>query len=69
MEELIDKIQDSTNQRWEIIEATIEVTMDLIEQHIVQSTRFHTMIQVFMVTLYKDMQVLEYNKSMHVVSL
>jgi hypothetical protein len=33
MEELIDKIQENTNQRWEITEEAIKLTMELLEQH------------------------------------
>jgi hypothetical protein len=43
--------------------------MDLIEQHLIQPTKVHTMIQAFMATLSKDMQTLDDNIAMHTTSL
>jgi hypothetical protein len=43
--------------------------MDLIEQHLIQPTKVHTMIQVFMATLAKDMKTLNDNTTMHEASL
>jgi hypothetical protein len=69
MEELVDKVQDSTNHRRKVTESATKVTIDLIEKHIIQPTRVHTMIQAFMATLSKDMQVIEDNIAMHVATL
>jgi hypothetical protein len=69
MEELVDKIQDNTSHRWEVTESTTKVTMDLIEQHLIQPTKVHTMVQAFMATLSKDMQTLDDNIAMHTTTL
>ena len=39
--------------------------MDLIEQHLIQLTKVHTMVQAFMTTLEKDMHTLNDNLEMH----
>jgi hypothetical protein len=69
MEQLIEKVQQSTSHRREVIESTSKVTMDLIEQHLIQPTKVHTMIQGFMATLEKDMQNLNDNTTMHEATL
>jgi hypothetical protein len=43
MEELVDKVQDSTSHRRFVTEATTIVTKDLIEQHLIQLKNVHTM--------------------------
>jgi hypothetical protein len=43
--------------------------MDLIEQHLIQPTKVHTMIQAFMAMLSKDMQTLKDNTTMHTTTL
>jgi hypothetical protein len=53
----------------EITESTTKVTMDLIEKHLIQPTKVHTMIQAFMATLEKDMQTLNDNTTMHEATL
>jgi hypothetical protein len=40
-----------------------------MENHIIQPTQFHTMIQAFMDTSSKDMWVIEDNVVMHTVAL
>jgi hypothetical protein len=69
MEELVDKIQDNTSHRREVTESTTTVTMDLIEKHLIQPTKVHTMIQAFMAMLSKDIQTLKDNTTMHATSL
>jgi hypothetical protein len=44
MEELVDKVQDSMSRRRGVTEAATTVTMDLIEHHLIQSTKVHTMV-------------------------
>jgi hypothetical protein len=50
-------------------EATTTVTMDLIEQHLIQPTKVHTMVQAFMATLSKYMQTLDDNVAMHTTTI
>jgi hypothetical protein len=69
MEELVDKIQDNTSQDEKSPKSTTTVMMDLIEQHLIQPTKVHTMIKAFMATLSKDMQTLKDNMTMHATSL
>jgi hypothetical protein len=69
MEELVDKVQDNTNHRRSVIEATTTITTDLIEKHLLQPIKLHTMIQAFMETLLKDMSTLEDNIAMHNATL
>jgi hypothetical protein len=45
------------------------VTTDLIEQHLIQPTKVHTMVQAFMATLSKDMQTLDDNVAMHTTTI
>jgi hypothetical protein len=59
----------NTSHRKEVIELATKVTMDLIEQHLIQPTKFHTMIQEFMATFSKDMQTLKDNMTMHTTAL
>jgi hypothetical protein len=58
-EELVEKVHNNTNQRREVVEATTTVSTDLIDQHLLQPVKLHTMIQAFMTTLAKDMSTLE----------
>jgi hypothetical protein len=69
MEQLLEKIQQSTNHRQEVTEAATKVTIELMEQHLVQPTKVHTMIQAFMATLVKDMRTLNENTTSHEVAL
>jgi hypothetical protein len=68
-EELVDKVHDNTNQRREVVEATTTITTDLIDQHLLQPVKLHTMIQAFMTTLAKDMSTLEDSVAMNNASL
>jgi hypothetical protein len=43
--------------------------MDLIEQHLIQPTKVHTMVQAFMTTLEKYMQTLDDNVVMHMSTI
>jgi 2C-methyl-D-erythritol 2,4-cyclodiphosphate synthase len=58
-EELVDKVHNNTNQRREVVEATTTISTDLIDQHLLQPVKLHTMIHAFMTTLAKDMSTLE----------
>jgi hypothetical protein len=69
MEELVDKVQDNTSHRRGVTEVATTVTMDLIEQHLIQPTKVHTMVQAFMTTLSKDMQTLDDNMVMHTTTI
>jgi hypothetical protein len=63
------KIQQRTSQRLEVTEATTKVTIKLMEQHLVQPSKVHTMIQAFMATLEKDMKTLTNNSTSHEAAL
>jgi len=65
MEELVDKVQDNTNHIILVVETTTTITTDMIEQHLLQPIKLHTMIQAFMATLLKYMSNLKDNKAMH----
>jgi len=69
MEEFVDKVQDNTSHTREVIESATIVTMDIIEQNLIQPTKVHTMIQSFMDTLSKDMQTLDDNVAMHMTTI
>jgi hypothetical protein len=58
-EELVNAIQDNTSRRRQIVEATTFVSTDLIDQHLLQSVKLHTMIQDYMTRLEKDMSTLD----------
>jgi hypothetical protein len=58
MEHLLEKIQQNINQRWERVEATTKVTIELMEEHLIQPAKVQTMIQAFMATLTRDMKTL-----------
>jgi hypothetical protein len=68
MEELFDKVKDNTSHRWEVNKITTIVKTNLIEQHLIQPTKVHTMVQAFMATLSKDMQTLDGNVAMHITT-
>jgi hypothetical protein len=68
-EELVDKVHDNTNQRKSVVEASTTVSTELIEQHLLQPIKLHTMIQAFMVTLLKDMGTIEDSVAMKNVAL
>jgi HD superfamily phosphohydrolase YqeK len=65
MEELVDKVQDSINHKRLVVETTTTITTNMIEQHLLQPVKLHTMIQAFMETLLKDMSNLEDSIDMH----
>lgn len=69
MEELVDKVQYSTSCKLGVTEATTTITTNLIEQHLIQPTKVHTMVQAFMATLSKDMQTLDDNVAMHTTTI
>jgi hypothetical protein len=68
-EELVDKVHDNTNQRREMVEVATTITTDLIDQHLLQPVKLHTMIQAFMTTLKKDMSTLEDSMAMNNATL
>jgi hypothetical protein len=61
IEELVNAVHDSTNQRKEVVEETTFVSTYLIDQHLLQPVKLHTMVQAFMTRLEKDMGTLEDN--------
>ena len=69
MDELVDQVHDNTDHRWEIIAVATKVTMNLMEYHLIQSTKVHTMVQAFMTTLAKNMQTLKDNMEMHMTTI
>jgi hypothetical protein len=69
MEKLVKKIQQHINQRLEKDEATMKVTIGLMEEHLIQPTKVKTMIQAFMATLVRDMKALTDNSTSHDAAL
>jgi hypothetical protein len=69
MEELVNKVKDSTNHIRGFIEAATTVTMDLIEQHLIQPMKVHTMVHAFVTTLSKYIQTLDDNVVMHMTTI
>jgi hypothetical protein len=69
VEELVDKVHDNTSRRREVTKTTTIVTTDLIEQYLIQPTKVHTMVHVFMATLSKDMQTLDDNVAMDMATI
>jgi hypothetical protein len=61
MEALVARIQDNTSHRRDVTDSATKIKIYLIEKHLVQPTKVHTMVQVFMDTLSKDMQTLDDN--------
>jgi hypothetical protein len=69
MEELVDNIQDNKSHKWKVTKSATIVTMNLIEQHLIQPKKVHTMVHEFMATLSKDMQTLYDNVAMHIYTI
>jgi len=67
--ELVDKVYDNTNQRKEVVEEATTISIDLIDRHLLQLVKLHTMIQYFMMTLVKYMTTLEDNMDINNVAL
>jgi hypothetical protein len=65
IEELVDKVHNSTNHRRSVVEVATAITTDMIEQHLLQLVKLHTTIQAFMETLLKDMSTLKDSIAMH----
>jgi hypothetical protein len=59
MEELVNVVQESTSRRRQIVEASTFVSTDLIDQHLLQPMKLHTMIHAYMTRLEKDMSALD----------
>jgi hemerythrin superfamily protein len=57
------------NQRQEDAQAATKVTIDLMEEHLIQPTKTQTMIQDFMANLTRDMKTLSNNSTSHATSL
>jgi hypothetical protein len=64
MEELVNAVQESTSRRRQIVETSTFVSTDLIDQHLIQPTKLHTMIQAYMTKLEKDMSALDDSMAM-----
>jgi hemerythrin superfamily protein len=47
----------------------MKVTIELMEEHLIQPTKVQTMIQAFMATLTRDMKTLTDNSTSHTTSL
>jgi hypothetical protein len=56
------------NQREED-QATMKVTIELMEEHLVQPTKTQTMIQDFMANLTRDMKLFHNNSTSHATTL
>jgi hypothetical protein len=59
MEELVNMVQESTIRRRKIVEASTCVSIDLIDQHLLQPVKLHTMIDAYMKRLEKYMSTLD----------
>jgi hypothetical protein len=69
MEELVNKVQDSTSDRQRVTKPTTIVTTKLIEQHLIHPTKVHTMVHAFMGTLSKDTHTLDNNIALHMTTI
>jgi hypothetical protein len=69
VEEMVNVVQDNTNRRKQIAEATTFVSTNLIDQHLLQPVKLHTMVQDFMKKLEKDMSTLDDSISMNNATL
>ena len=58
MEELVNVVQESTSRR-QVVETSTFLSTDLIDQHLIQPIKLHTMIQVYMTKLEKEMSALD----------
>jgi hypothetical protein len=67
--ELVEKVHENTNQRKTLVEAASTISIDLIDQHLLQPVNIHTTIQSFMMNLEKDMSTLEDNMAMNNATL
>jgi sulfur relay (sulfurtransferase) complex TusBCD TusD component (DsrE family) len=67
--EIVDKVCDNTNQRRSVVEDDTTMSTELIVQHLLQHVKLHTMIQIFMITLTKDMSTLEVSMTMNIAAL
>jgi hypothetical protein len=68
-EEMVNAVQDNTNRRKQIVEATTFISTDLIDQHLLQPVKLHMMVQDFMTKLEKDMSTLDDNISLNNATL
>lgn len=68
-EELVNAVQDNTNQRKQIVEAATFVSTNLIDQHLLQPVKLDTMVKAFMTKLEKDMRSLHDNIAMNNATL
>jgi HD superfamily phosphohydrolase YqeK len=66
---MVNAVQDSTNRRKQIVEASNFLSIDLIDQHMLQPIKLHTMVQDFMTKLEKDMSILDDNISLNNATL
>jgi hypothetical protein len=64
MEELVNVVQESTSKIRQIVETSTFVSTDLIDQHFLQPTKLHTMIQDYMKKMEKYMNSLDDSVSM-----
>jgi hypothetical protein len=58
---MVNAVQDNSNRMKQIVEATTFVSIDLIDHHLLQPIKLHTMVQSFMTKLEKDMSTLNDN--------
>jgi hypothetical protein len=56
---MVNAIQDNTNRRKKIAEETIFVSINLIDQHLLQPVKLHTMVQYFVTKIEKYMSTLD----------
>ena len=62
---MVNAVQESTNQRKQIVESVIFVSTDLIDQHMLQPVKMHTMVHAFVTKLEKYMITLDENISLN----
>jgi hypothetical protein len=58
---MVNAIHDNINRRQQIAEATTFVSTELIDQHLLQPVKLHTMVQAFVAKLKKNMSTLDDN--------
>jgi hypothetical protein len=69
MKQVFEKIKYNMNYRPERAQATTKVTIELMEENLIQPTKVQTMIQEFMATLTRDMKNLIDNSTSHTTNL
>ena len=62
---MVNAVKKNKNQRKQIVEETTFVSTELVDQHLLQLVKLHTMVQAFMTKLEKYMNNIDDNISMN----